>query len=234
MLKKLLWLTILVLVTACTIYVSSGGLNLGQSTETPTVVATTPGEITATIEVTPDGTPTPETTVGPTVTSTVEETPAATATEIATSTPTAIPPTATATAIPSATPTATAVPMAYDVQSTTPVFMTNFAHTDAACNWQGIAGQVFDKSGNTVNNFVIKISGTYNNAALSSLAVTGLASVYGPGGYEVVLGTTAIDSTDLLSIQVFDATGKAVTNSLKFSTSSDCSKNLVIINFKEN
>ena len=176
----------------------------------------------------------PETTVGPTVTSTVEETLAATATEIATSTPTAIPPTATATAIPSATPTATSVPMAYDVQTTTPVFMTNFAHTDAACNWQGIAGQVFDKSGNTVNNFVIKISGTYNNAALSSLAVTGLASVYGPGGYEVVLGTTAIDSTDLLSIQVFDATGKAVTNSLKFSTSSDCSKNLVIINFKEN
>ena len=65
MLKKLLWLTILVLITACTIYVSSGGLNLGQSTETPTVVATTPGEITATIEVTPDGTPTSRNNGGP-------------------------------------------------------------------------------------------------------------------------------------------------------------------------
>jgi hypothetical protein len=114
--------------------------------------------------------------------------------------------------------------------------MANFAHKDAACNWQGVAGQVFDSAGNTVKNYIVKITGTYNSNPVSALAVTGMVSgtPYGPGGYEVILGTTPLDSVDLLSIQVFDTTGKAVTNALKFSTSSDCTKNLVIINFKAN
>ena len=238
MLKKFLWLTILVLITACTIYISSGSLNLGEVTKTPTLVPTSSEVITATAELTAEATATTivEDTIAPTATAT------ATATEIASATPTLIPATATvvatatATSIPSPTPTATAIPMAFDVQSGTPAFLANFVHADAACNWQGVAGQVFDSTGNSLINYIVKITGKYNGNSVSSLAVTGTVSgnPYGPGSYEIVLGTTAVDSADLLSIQVFDSTGKAVSNALKFSTSSDCTKNLVLINFKAN
>ena len=232
MLNKLLWLTILVTITACTVYVTNGGLDGGQPTVTPTpqiIVTATPEKGTNTA--TPGKTATP---VPPTATI-----------KPPTATKTTLPPTATATVKPpTATPTATftatatytpTVPaMTYVVQPATPVFMTNFAHLDAGCNWQGVAGQVFDSTGTPVKNDVVKITGTYNNAAVSLLGVTGMVSgnPYGPGSYEIVLGKTAINSIDLLSIQVFDAAGKALTDPLKFSTSSDCTKNLVVINFK--
>ena len=57
-------------------------------------------------------------------------------------------------------------------------------------------------------------------------------SPYGVGGYEIVLGSSAVASVDLLTIQVFDVQGNPVTNPLPFSTSSTCSQNLVLINFK--
>jgi hypothetical protein len=90
-----------------------------------------------------------------------------------------------------------------------------------------------DATGATLKNYIVKITGTYNGSSISMLGVTGMVSgnPYGPGSYEIILGTTAIDSTDLLSIQVFDPSGNAITDPVKFSTSSTCSKNLIIINF---
>lgn len=256
MLKKLLWLSILVLLTACAAYVSTGGL---LTTSTPTVtpafiLPTTPAPTIDSTEIITDTDPTSDSTLEPTDVATLEQTESvtdvATATEVfsptaiytsttipsVTPTATVIPSaTPTATTIPSATPTATSIPMPYAVQPATPVFMTNFAHADAGCNWQGVAGQVFDSSGNSVKNYVVKVTGVYNNASISLLGITGMVSgnPYGLGSYEIILGTTPVDSIDLLTIQVFDSTGKGITDPLKFSTSSDCSKNLVIINFKQ-
>jgi hypothetical protein len=212
MVKKLIWLSITVLLTAVTVYVTGGG---GTIPVTPT--ATLCAECTA-LPTTPD----PDT-----------------ATPVATLTATALP-TSTATPLPTATstplPTATPIPMAYVVQADTPVYMTNFAHTDAGCNWQGVAGQIFAANDTPIQNYIIKVFGTYNGSTVSSLVISGMVTndPYGPGGYEIVLGTTAVNSSDTLSIQVFDNTGKAMTDSLKFSTYSDCAKNLVIINFMAN
>jgi protocatechuate 3,4-dioxygenase beta subunit len=112
--------------------------------------------------------------------------------------------------------------------------MVNFAHTDAGCNWQGVAGQIFDASGNPVSNYILKITGTYNGAPFNQIGITGMVAgnPYGVGGYEIVLGNKAIASVDLLTIQVFDSKGNPVTNPLPFSTSASCSQNLVLINFK--
>lgn len=243
MLKKLLWLTILILITACTVYAANGGIDINLGTPTPTqcvdctAVPTAIINASATPESTIESSPTAEITEATTEVPTDVATVTATETVIPTATATLLPTeTATPTFTPTATLTPTSIPMAYKVQTATPVFMTNFAHTDAGCSWQGVAGQVFDKSGNPVKNFVVKITGSYNGAVISMLGVTGMVAgnPYGPGGYEIVLGTTPINSVDTLSVQVFDGTGNAVTAPLKFSTSSDCSKNLVIINFVQN
>jgi hypothetical protein len=122
----------------------------------------------------------------------------------------------------------------FTIQAVTPIFMVNFVHTTEACNWQGVAGQVFDASGKPILNYVVKVAGTYNGLPFSKIAVTGMVagSPYGVGGYEIELGSSAVASVDLLTIQVFDAQGNAVTNPLPFSTSSSCTQNLVLINFK--
>jgi hypothetical protein len=223
MLKKFLWLSTLVLITACTVYISSGGVITGDATPTTTDIAATnaPPTVIVTTAVTPVVTNTPK----PTATK-IPATPTATATKVPTAT-------ATATKVPTATATATSIPMTFGVQPATPVYMVNFAHTAAGCAWQGVAGQVFDSSNNPVTNYVVKITGSYNGSTISMLGVTGMVSgnPYGPGSYEIVLGTKPINSVDLLNIQVFTSSGQALTDPLKFSTSSDCSKNLIIINF---
>jgi hypothetical protein len=285
MIKKLLWLVILVLITACSVFVVDGGLDDTLLTPTatatvcvdctavPTVVETTevPIEITPSQEVNETEIPTeaPIESITPDVTASVTEAPTltVTATELPTATGTSIPtvqptatatlaPTATATVAPTATatlaptatatitqtatavpPTATATikPMTFEVQATTPVYMVNFAHPTDGCKWQGVAGQVFDDAGKPLINYIVKITGTYNGATVSSMGLTGMVSgtPYGPASYEIVLGKTAISSVDLLTIQLFDPSGKVLTEPLTFSTSADCSKNLVIINYKE-
>lgn len=155
----------------------------------------------------------------------------------ATFTPTSVPPTATFTptaVLPTATVAPTAITEKFALQAATPIFMVNFAHTAAACNWQGVAGQVFDATGKPLVNYVIKVVGTYNGQPFSQIGITGMVAgdPYGVGGYEIVLGNSAISSVDLLTIQLYDTLGKPVTNPLPFSTSANCAQNLVLINFK--
>lgn len=235
MLKKTLYLVILVLITVFSVFISGGALNDNTQIATPTAnvewtaTANTP-ELPTGTAITPD---LPTATIAVTLVSTATFTPIPTKTSTPVPTATALPTkTPTPTAVP---PTATAVPMTFTVQPATPVYMVNFVHTTAGCNWQGVAGQVFDDAGNPLKNYVVKITGTYNGGSVNLLGVTGMVSgnPYGPGSYEIVLGNKAIDTIDTLSIQVFDSNGKVLTDPLKFSTSSDCNKNLVIINFVE-
>jgi hypothetical protein len=256
MIKKMLWLVILVLIAACSVYFNDGILNIDPSqtavatdcidcTAIPaTEVATEiPVEVTATSEVLPTEEPTLETaatvaetaTLAATATIAATETPTQTALPSSTATPTftatAVPPTAT----PTFTATPTEVPMTFAVQTGSPVYMVNFVRTSAGCNWSGVAGQVFDSSGKPLTGYIVKITGTYNSTDVSTVAVTGMVTgtPYGPSSYEVILGTKALASTDLLSIQLFDPSGNVLTAPLRFSTYAECSKNLVIINFKQ-
>ena len=115
----------------------------------------------------------------------------------------------------------------------TPIFMANFVHTEEACNWQGVAGQVFDANFVPVKNYIVKITGKYNNQSVNLVGVTGMVAglPYGPGSYEIVLGNKPLTSLDTLSIQLLNASGDPLTTPLSFSTSADCDKNLVLINF---
>lgn len=158
----------------------------------------------------------------------ITETSEVTATPSLTSTPGPSP-----TATETVSPTMTATPWPYSLQLGTPAFSPNFAHTDLACNWQGVAGQVISTSGAPVTNLVISIRGTLNGTAVNAVGLTGYpgASAYGPGGFEIQLGTTPVDSNNTLTIQVLDLQANALTAPIPFSTSSSCEQNLVVINF---
>lgn len=197
---------------------------------TATVQVTTTSVFTSTVEMTTtdEQTSTPVATVTPTAT--LENTATATIINTPTRTPTS---TATSTSTVTSTPTETPVVELFNVQTGSPVFTANFVHTTEACAWQGIAGQVFGADGSPLLNYIVKVSGKYNGKDFSQLSLTGLVSndPYGPGNFEIVLGTTPLDSTDLLTIQLFDPTGLEMTNPISISTFSSCSKNLEIINF---
>lgn len=243
MLKNIFWALVMVTIAACAVLLGEGftppipaptATAVFEETEIPfpTEIIVPTADIT---EVVPTATeiviPPTATTIPPTVAPPTVVPPTATYTS------TVVPPTATftATAVP---PTATLAPTAitdkFTLQAATPIFMVNFAHSTAGCNWQGVAGQVFDATGKPLLNYVIKVVGTYNGQPFSQIGITGMVSgdPYGVGGYEIVLGSSAVSSVDLLTIQLYDSQGNPVTNPLAFSTSANCSQNLVLINFK--
>lgn len=142
---------------------------------------------------------------------------------------------------PSMTPTATIEPTAtstpepkpFEVQTGSPVYMRNLYHTDNGCNWMGVGGQVLDDSGKWTNNVVIVVEGIVNGKKYDLLSLSGVASYFGPGGYDIQLSDQLFNSTDELSIVLNDLEGNILSNPYKFSTIADCNKNLVIINFQK-
>lgn len=231
MLKRLIWMILLVIATTFTVVLTTTGASLDALIPRPddgaAILPTLPESVNTLV---PTATLVPIEVVLPT------EVP-----------PTPVPPTHVPTVAPSFTPvpgfTPTPVPTAalsptptalpFRVQQMTPIYGTNFAHPDSGCNWQGVAGQVFDAKGAPILNYIVKITGTYNTLPVSLYGVTGMANAkaYGPGGYEVVLGNVATSNLDSMTIQVFDQAGNSLSDPMKFSTSKVCTQNLVIINF---
>lgn len=238
MIKKLIWMVMLVLATAFSVlFNENGGFSFIDPTATQAEVITTTPIATEilTQEATLENTATSEL---PTATAIVTSTliPTGTALPTMTATATVVVPTATPTktSTPVITPTSTTMP--FRVQGYSPVYISNFAHTNAGCAWQGVAGQVFDKAGNPVTNYIVKVTGEYNGSHIDLVGITGMVdgTPYGPASFELVLGPKAIDSVSQLVIQLFNPKGEAITPPTPFNTYSACTKNLVVINFMEN
>lgn len=130
------------------------------------------------------------------------------------------------------TPVNTPVPFA--LQADSPVYIQNFVHTEAGCDWLGIAGQVFGEDDSPQINLVLVVQGTLGQTSIDMTGVTGVpeAHVYGPGGYEIILADMPVETDQMLAIQVFDLNGIAQSEPVVFDTYADCDKNLVIINFQ--
>jgi hypothetical protein len=140
---------------------------------------------------------------------------------------TELPPTET----PEATPTATPSTPSYTLQPGSPLYLTNFVHPAAECAWTGVAGQVFDASGNPVKNLIV-ISGQGDLSSSNQWAAqTGLATDYGPGGYEIQIMDHVEDSTQAFWVQIVGQAGQPLSEQVYFDTFEDCARNLILVNF---
>lgn len=119
----------------------------------------------------------------------------------------------------------------FTFQPGSPSWLQNFSRPEAGCDWSGIAGQVFDLDGEPVSPLVIEVEGTIEDQNISLLALTGVAPLYGPAGFEITLANRAVDTQQSLWIQVFDMQGRAISERISFDTYADCSKNLILMNF---
>jgi hypothetical protein len=165
----------------------------------------------------------PTWTPSPTIAVTPSDTPRPTFTPLPTNTPfSLVPPTKTPK--PSPTPKAPfSAPSVTQVESTV-------IHPDLACNWAGIGGTVVDAN----NSPVIVLRGTLNGSTIEQQTVSGINKEYGPSGFEFVLGNAPVESNKTLYVQLVDQQNIPLSDPVQISTSTDCSKNLVMIRFKKN
>ena len=169
----------------------------------------------------------PTWTSSPTLAATPSNTPRPTFTSIPTDTPfSLVPPTRTLR--PSATPTAPRAPYggtATQIDSTV-------IHPELACNWAGIGGTVVDANNSPVIGTVVVLRGTLNGSTIEQQTVSGINKEYGPSGFEFVIGTAPVASNDTLIVQLVDQQSIPLSDPVTVDTSSDCTKNLVMVRFK--
>lgn len=117
----------------------------------------------------------------------------------------------------------------YSRQMVEPVFTTNFAHPESGCDWKGIAGQVFDIENQPVDGLVVSVLDQSKAALPAFIAYSGLAPQYGPGGYEIVLGSK--NNGGVYLMQLMDSAGSPLSTTSEITIPAGCDSNLVIINF---
>jgi hypothetical protein len=124
----------------------------------------------------------------------------------------------------------------YQLQQPNPYYLANFTHPDTGCSWLGVAGQVFNKTGQVQKEIVIKAGGTIKGKAVIETMTMPLAEpavdlAYGPGGYELTLSDGVAATSKEAWIQLFNLKGNPLSDKVYLVTYNDCQKNLILMNF---
>lgn len=133
----------------------------------------------------------------------------------------------------STAPTNTPDPSGMAYQVTIDYVDSSYYHPEAGCNWMGVAGQAMDINNAPVLYLAIHISGSLGGKYIDYISATGTAPNYGRSGFEFYLGDTPLASINTLTIQLTDQQSLPLTEPIKLTTFGDCSKNLVLIRFKQ-
>lgn len=168
----------------------------------------------------------PTWTASPTLQLTPSDTPRPTFTPIPTNTSFSLVP-------PTKTPKPSPTPKAPFSASVTTVDST-LIHPELACNWAGIGGTVVDSNNSPIIGTVVVLRGTLNGSTVEQQTVSGINKEYGPSGFEFVLGTAPVESNKTLYVQLVDQQSIPLSDPVQITTSSDCTKNLVMVRFKKN
>lgn len=188
----------------------------------PTIVLPSATPILATQP--PSPTPPPSATPSPTATITPTPTPLPTIVQ-GTAFQVSAEPTATATRPSSAYP--------YTLQGEPAAIRGDLYHPQEGCNWQGVAGQVFNPRGAPVLYVGVQFGGRIGNRYYSETVLTGYAPDYVPYGYEFKLGEQPAASNGTLWVRLVDQQGLPLSDKVFLTTYSDCDHNLLLVNFKQ-
>lgn len=101
------------------------------------------------------------------------------------------------------------------------------------CNWMGVAGRAFDIQNRPVTGIRVYLSGELDGKIIQLSSLTGTAVQYGPSGYEFTLSDSLLASEGSLSVRLLDQADMVLSAKVHFDTFEDCSKNLILIDFKE-
>ncbi|MEW6239456.1 MAG: hypothetical protein AB1564_01435 [Chloroflexota bacterium] len=135
---------------------------------------------------------------------------------------------------PTNTPKPTATPKAPFNVTVTPIDST-IIHPELGCNWLGVRGEVVDRNNSPMLFMQVQVGGTLNGQFIDpNLHTTVTGIEYGKATFELPLGTVPIASNNTLWIHVLDQAGVPISQKVYFSTYNDCTKNMILIRFKDN
>lgn len=118
-------------------------------------------------------------------------------------------------------------PFPFDVRENQVIFTSNFANA-AGCAWQGIGGQVFDINGQPLTQIRVHVFGS----GVDAFAVSGSNTLYGPSGWEIPVSNFINTNTYIVELQT--ATGTIISPQVQVTFTSDCTRNLALVNFQQN
>ncbi len=95
------------------------------------------------------------------------------------------------------------------------------------CDYLAIAGQVFDENGRSLLMVPVIAEG---DAFFSALDFSGNAPRYGTAGYEIFINDRPYEDT--FTVRLVSETGVALSEAVEVRTSSQCSQNVVIVDFR--
>ncbi|MCU0515189.1 MAG: hypothetical protein MUE40_21760, partial [Anaerolineae bacterium] len=95
------------------------------------------------------------------------------------------------------------------------------------CAWSSIAGSITDAAGSALNGYRVRVTA----ASFDETVFSGAALTFGPGGYELPLGS-APQPGDYV-VQLFSPQGAPLSDAVAVSTRADCAANVVLVNFVE-
>ncbi|MBE9479438.1 MAG: hypothetical protein IMY80_05680 [Chloroflexi bacterium] len=154
-------------------------------------------------------------------------TPTPSTTPESTNTPTPVP-----TDTPAPTPTETPLPPPFALVPGHPVQILNFINDDA-CDWMGVAGQVFDMNNAGIINLGIHLEGELDGNPISLDTISGSDTTLGPAGYVFNLSDHPIASDGTFWVFLHDGSGNPLSDQVFITTSDECSKNLVLVNWRQ-
>jgi len=134
---------------------------------------------------------------------------------------------------PSAQPSITPGGSGMAYEATVDYVDSTYYHPEAGCNWMGVAGQAVDINNAPVLYLAIHIQGTVGGKYIDYISATGTAPNYGRAGFEFYLGDKPFASGNNIIIQLTDQQNLPLTDPIKLITYNDCSKNLILIRFKQ-
>lgn len=118
------------------------------------------------------------------------------------------------------------------LQSDPSAIAASVLYPDRGCKWLGIGGQVLDVQGRPAAGISVQVGGNLNGRAVNLTSLTGLVQVYGLAGYEIPLAETPVASKGTLWVRLWDQAGLPLSDKVSFETYDDCSRNLIVVNFK--
>lgn len=106
---------------------------------------------------------------------------------------------------------------------------------DTDCTKLWIAGRVTDANKKPVIGLIVKMGGSLPGKSFTpaDVKLTGLATAYGPSGFEFDTGLEPVASTNTLWVQIYNQANAALSTPILITTYKDCKKNLVLITFQE-
>ena len=95
------------------------------------------------------------------------------------------------------------------------------------CAWGSIAGSIMARDGSPLSGYRIRVIGN----GLDEVTFSGAAMTFGPGGYEMPLGS--VPQTQDYTVQLFSPQGAPLSPAYPVTTQAECEQNVAVVNFQE-